>query len=278
MCVSICVNMFILHFNVRFLSMHKKLQFTHTLGYTIYADNLESLPKKKNLCVNTINQYSYCIAEQDRKFKEVLKDSDILLPDGIGILVAAGFLNGERIKKIAGFDVHDFLLKKMDKENGSCFYLGSSETTLKKIHERVAKDFPSIRVGSYSPPFKTTFSKEDSKLMLESVNKFQPEVLFVGMTAPKQEKWTHANKKSLDVGIICSIGAVFDFYAGTIERPGKFWRNSGLEWLGRLFKEPKRMYKRYIYYGLVFLYYLIIEKIFRFERRKSLQTALHEKS
>lgn len=80
------------------------------------------------------------------------------------------------------------------------------------------------------------------------------------MTAPKQEKWSHAHKDRLHANVICSIGAVFDFYAGTVDRPGKIWIDLGLEWLGRLFKEPKRMWRRYIYYGFVFLYYLIREK------------------
>jgi N-acetylglucosaminyldiphosphoundecaprenol N-acetyl-beta-D-mannosaminyltransferase len=89
----------------------------------------------------------------------------------------------------------------------------------------------------------------------------KPDVLFIGMTAPKQEKWAHAYKAVLDAKVICSIGAVFDFYAGTIERPNKIWINLGLEWLGRLVKEPKRMWRRYLYYGPVFGFYLVREKI-----------------
>jgi N-acetylglucosaminyldiphosphoundecaprenol N-acetyl-beta-D-mannosaminyltransferase len=76
------------------------------------------------------------------------------------------------------------------------------------------------------------------------------------MTAPKQEKWVFEHKKKLNAKVICSIGAVFDFYAGTVKRPNKIWRNLGLEWLGRLLREPKRMWKRYLYYGPIFLYYV----------------------
>jgi N-acetylglucosaminyldiphosphoundecaprenol N-acetyl-beta-D-mannosaminyltransferase len=80
--------------------------------------------------------------------------------------------------------------------------------------------------------------------MIAAINAFKPDILFVGMTAPKQEKWVYAHKAQIDARIICSIGAVFDFYAGTVKRPSAFWINLGLEWLPRLLKEPRRLARR----------------------------------
>ena len=182
-----------------------------------------------------------------------MQHADVLLPDGIGMVAAVRFLKGRTINKIAGSDLQAYLLKQLDKQRGSCFYLGSSETTLQKIKARINKEHPGIRIGTYSPPYKENFSQEDTKRMISEVNSFKPDVLFVGMTAPKQEKWSYANKASLDAKLICSIGAAFDFYAGVIPRPAKFWRNAGMEWFVRLIKEPKRMSKRYLYYGPVFI-------------------------
>jgi len=130
-----------------------------------------------------------------------------------------------------------------------------------KIKERVLIDFPNIRVGTFSPPFKKEFSQTDNEKMVEIVNAFKPHVLFVGMTAPKQEKWAYAHKQQLDTKIICTIGAVFDFYAGTVKRPSPFWINLRLEWFIRLLKEPKRMWQRYLYYGPVFIRYILEQKI-----------------
>src|SRR5690606_5271371 len=92
------------------------------------------------------------------------------------------------------------------------------------------------------------------------------DVLFIGMTAPKQEKWAFVHKGALDAKVICSIGAVFDFYAGTVERPGMAWVNLGLEWFIRLVKEPKRMWKRYLYYGQIFIKDLMVEKTLKIYR------------
>ncbi|WP_297815701.1 WecB/TagA/CpsF family glycosyltransferase, partial [uncultured Polaribacter sp.] len=98
---------------------------------------------------------------------------------------------------------------------------------------------------------------EDNKMMVAAVNTVKPDVLFVGMTAPKQEKWSKDNAHQLDTKTICAIGAVFDFYAGTVKRPSQFWIDLKLEWFIRLVKEPKRMWRRYLYYGPFFSVFVI---------------------
>jgi len=201
-------------------------------------------PVEAKTSINTINPHSYCVAKKDIVFRKALQQSDYLLPDGIGIVYAAKILNGENIQKIAGFDIFLYLMQEMNRAKGSCFFLGASQNTLNLIEEKVAKEFPEVKVGSYSPPYKPRFSQEESEVMCEKVNAAQPDVLFVGMTAPKQEKWAHEHKDKLDAKIICSIGAVFDFYAGTVKRPSKFWIKIGLEWLPRFLKEPKRLAER----------------------------------
>ena len=165
--------------------------------------------------------------------------SDFIIPDGVGIIMAARVLAGKKIKKIAGSDLHEVIINALNERKGSCFYLGSSDNTLRMIRERLSREHPAIKVGTFSPPYKTVFSDEDNISMINAVNEFNPEVLFVGMTAPKQEKWVHENRHLINAPVICAIGAVFDFYAGTVKRPGKFWISIGLEWLPRLLREPR---------------------------------------
>ncbi len=230
-------------------------------GYRLFTKPLDDLPNLPKIVINTINQYSFCLAEKEPEFKNALLESEVLLPDGVGIVAAVRLQSGQKIKKISGSNLHYYLLNKLNQEYGSCFYLGSSNNTLEKIKERIALEYPNIRVGTYSPPFKPAFSDEDNSQMIDAINQFKPDALFVGMTAPKQEKWAVAHKKELDTKIISSVGAVFDFYAGTMNRPSNFWINMGFEWLGRFINEPKRMWKRYLYYGPVFIYILIKYKI-----------------
>jgi N-acetylglucosaminyldiphosphoundecaprenol N-acetyl-beta-D-mannosaminyltransferase len=238
--------------------INKKNNF---LDYSIYSKSLKNLPTKSSLLINTINQYSYCIAEKDELYKKSLQESDVLLPDGISIVLAAQFLNSTKFKKIAGADVHEHYLKQLNHTSGRCFHLGASVKTLTLIKNKIALLYPNITVGTFSPPYKSVFTSEDNNNMISSVNSFYPDVLFVGMTAPKQEKWTYINKKDLDVKIICNIGAVFDFYSGLIKRPNSVWINLGLEWFGRLIKEPSRLSKRYFYYGPIFVLLIVSAKV-----------------
>ncbi len=214
---------------------------------------LDKLPERRCV-INTINAYSWVMTNSDFVFKKALQTSDVLLPDGVGVVSATRLLTGIKIKKIAGADLHRMLLELLEKKQGSCFYLGASDKTLEKIKLRLSKEYPSIKVGMYSPPYKAQFLEEDNRLMIEAIQRFEPDVVFVGMTAPKQESWIFQNHKFIDTSVICGIGAVFDFYSGTKSRPPQWMIDWNLEWFGRLISEPRRMWKRYLVYNCVFLY------------------------
>jgi N-acetylglucosaminyldiphosphoundecaprenol N-acetyl-beta-D-mannosaminyltransferase len=203
----------------------------------------ESLPVSKTI-INTINPHSWVVAEHDREFRSALLASDVLLPDGVGIVLTARFLWREKFRKVAGYDLHKMILTKLNESSGRCFYLGASPHVLDCIQQKLKKEYPHIEAGAYSPPFRQLFSEEESEEMVEVINRFKPDVLFVGMTAPKQEKWLHRYKSRLDTNVMCAIGGAFDFYAGTIPRAPRWMIRYGLEWLFRLLCEPKRMWKR----------------------------------
>ena len=243
----------------------KDLSFINILGYNIYSNNLSKLSleienQKRPFIINTINPHSYIVAKKDVVFQKALKESDILLPDGIGIVWAVKFLTGQKIRRIAGADLHEYLLQKLDKEGGKVFYLGSMESTLKKIENRLGIEYPNIQFDCFSPPYKTEFNNEDSQIMINKVNNFRSDILFIGMTAPKQEKWVNAFRNQLDANVIASIGAVFDFYAGTVKRAPVWMQKMGFEWLHRFLLNPKRMWKRYIINNFKFIYYIFQAK------------------
>jgi N-acetylglucosaminyldiphosphoundecaprenol N-acetyl-beta-D-mannosaminyltransferase len=230
-------------------------------GYKIFIDDKELFATDISGVVNTINPHCYITARKDSKYRESLLASDYLIPDGIGIVFAIWMLAGVKIKRITGSDIHRIVLNYLESKNGSCFYFGSSQNALDKLKERLSKDHPGISAGFFSPPFKPDFSEEEDLAMIKTINDFNPEVLFVGMTAPRQEKWVHRNREHLKARIICPVGAVFDFYAGTVKRPGNFWLNTGLEWLPRLLREPGRLWKRTLISTPLFIWYVLLERI-----------------
>ncbi|MGB5966190.1 MAG: WecB/TagA/CpsF family glycosyltransferase [Sulfurimonadaceae bacterium] len=223
------------------MSNYKTLKL---MTYDIYIDDLDRLEFNRKVVINTLNPHSYVTAKKDKIFQDALHDSDVLIPDGSGIVLAAKLIEKKEIVKIAGADLQKHLLVKLNARKGKCFYMGSSESTLEKIKEHMSEEYPGINIQTYSPPYKEVLSEEDNKIIVSQINKFEPDVLFVGMTAPKQEKWVYQHKEVLNANIICSIGAVFDFYAGTVKRSSPFWVEKNLEWLPRLIHEPKRLWKR----------------------------------
>lgn len=231
------------------------------LGYSVFAGSRDYFADGVTGVVATLNPHSYIIARRDVKFREALKAADILVPDGTGIQLAARVLEGRRIEKITGSDLHKVIVDSLNADRRSCFYLGASNETLLKIKERHRREHPGVRVGSYCPPFSDRFTEEENTAMINAVNSFRPDVLFVGMTAPKQEKWIHEHRDKLSVPLICPVGAVFDYYAGTVKRPGPFWIRIGLEWLPRLLREPKRLWKRNFVSTPLFLGIIFTEKI-----------------
>jgi N-acetylglucosaminyldiphosphoundecaprenol N-acetyl-beta-D-mannosaminyltransferase len=234
---------------------------TKILGFNIYNNQLRNIDFKNSRVINTINPHSYVVSLKDADFHQALQSSDVLLPDGIGIVWAAKFLKKVKIQRIAGYDLFIHLLGVLNEESGSCFFLGASEKTLEKIVNRLKIEYPNINVGSFSPPFKDAFSNEDSRSMIQVVNEFSPKVLFVGMTAPKQEKWVHQFKGQLDSNIICSIGAVFDFYALNVPRAPNWLIKIGLEWLHRIYTNPIRLGKRSLESIPKFIINVFLEKL-----------------
>lgn len=245
-------------------NIHDKMSYpsVNVMGYDVYSGRLHDIEfAEQKTVINTINAHSYVVARTDEGFRKALQSPDILIADGFPIVMAAKWLKDKSIRKIAGEDIFFYLLKKLNFSAGSCFFLGSSEETLEKIKNRLTFEFPNIKAEFFSPPFKEKFLKEDNELMIGKINQFNPDVLFIGMTAPKQEKWVHENYSYIDAKIICSIGAVFDFYSRNIKRPSKFWVLLRLEWFIRLIKEPRRLWKRYLLSSPRFLKELVFIKL-----------------
>ena len=232
---------------------------------------LGNIPEGKVL-INTINAHSYNTAQRDEAFAEALSKGDYLIPDGTSIVKACRWLKAKSQPKerIAGWDLFSFEMNALERKSEELrvksekclkvMFMGSSEKVLSLIRERAAVDYPNLEVVTYSPPYKPEFSDEDNQAMIKAINNADPDLLWIGMTAPKQEKWTYSHWDELNIHCHCgTIGAVFDFYAGTVKRAPLGWQRNSLEWLYRLLMEPQRMWRRYIIGNAKFLYYIYKE-------------------
>lgn len=226
-------------------------------------EELAAIPNGKVL-INTINAHSYNVARKDKLFAEALTKGDYLIPDGMSVVKACAWLHAESQPKerIAGADLFDFEMDRLNRKGGTVMFMGSSEKTLAAIVRQAEKVYPNLKVVTYSPPYKPEFNDEDDKAIIDAINTANPDLLWIGMTAPKQEKWTYSHWNGLNIHChVGTIGAVFDFFAGNTKRAPKWWQEHGLEWLYRLIKEPRRMWKRYIIGNAVFLWHMVGEKV-----------------
>ena len=222
--------------------MHKYFEYNLTDNIdNLFLDNKFSIPR----VINCLNPHSFVIALDDPLFKKALLNSDLLLPDGEGICLTLKKYKKIAIKKIAGDDLHNNILKQLSAKCGKVYYMGSTNEVLSRISARIAKEYPTLQIRTHSPSFGAELSEAESHQIINDINSFAPDVLFVSMTAPKQEKWVEKYRQYIvSTSVIASIGAVFDFYAGTVKRAPRWAIRLKLEWLFRLIKEPRRMWNR----------------------------------
>ena len=216
---------------------------------------LADIPQGKVL-INTINAHSFNTAQKDELFAEALSRGDYLIPDGASIVKACRWLKckSQPRERVAGWDLFEFEMARLNETGGRCMFMGSSPKVLDLIVEKAEKAYPAIEVVTYSPPYKPEFSDEDNRAIVKAINDADLDLLWIGMTAPKQEKWAYSHWDELNIHChVGTIGAVFDFFAGTYERAPRWWQEHSLEWLYRLVKEPRRMWRRYVIGNPLFL-------------------------
>ena len=206
-----------------------------------------------------MNPHSYAVSLNDSAFSQALHEADWLVPDGAGIVLASKILGGNIRERVTGSDVFKGVLEALNAKVGhSVFFLGATEETLAAIRARMAVDYPNVRIaGTYSPTFKPSYSSAELDQMVNAINAAEPDVLWVGMTAPKQEKWIYQNRARLNVRFAGAIGAVFDFYTGRVKRSHPVFQRLGLEWLPRLVQQPRRLWRRMFVSAPIFLWHVV---------------------
>jgi len=234
------------------------MNMVKAFGFLVFSDSMNKIiiSKKETSVLMTISPNSYGISTKDPLFREALKKSDYLVLDGVYFCLSSILLQRKNIKKNQGPEVFYHFMDRINRQHGKVFFLGASSQTLEKMQKKATADYPNLTIGIYSPPFKEVFSEEDTKKMIEEVNSFKPDVLFIGMTCPKQEKWAYQNKLKLKTKLICCVGGVFDWYAGNQKIIAPFWWKLRLGWFVRTIHRPEIL-KRYPNIAIFFWHLLL---------------------
>lgn len=194
--------------------------------------------------------YADCLnkAYSDRHYREVLNSSELVLPDGTGIRIASSVLGRPIRENQCGTDLIPSFLGHINGNGARVFLLGATQSVVERAGEKMKGDFRSVTVCGVHHGY---FDSGDE--IVEKINAAGPNVLLVGMGVPRQEMWIAENLPRLNAKVCCGVGALFDFYSGSVPRAPSWMLRAGMEWIYRLYREPRRLWRRYLIGNFLFL-------------------------
>jgi N-acetylglucosaminyldiphosphoundecaprenol N-acetyl-beta-D-mannosaminyltransferase len=198
--------------------------------------------------------HAVTLSRRDPELSAALRGSALTVPDGMPLVWAANSLGEQLDNRVYGPELMDlYSARCAEKGHRVWLYGGRDQGSLMQLALNMRRRHPGIEiVGGYSPPFRPLTAEEEDALV-EQINEARPDVLWVGVGVPKQEKWMAHMRDRLDVPVMCAVGAAFDFHAGRISQAPAWMQARGLEWIYRIAQEPRRLLPRYVLYNPAFL-------------------------
>jgi N-acetylglucosaminyldiphosphoundecaprenol N-acetyl-beta-D-mannosaminyltransferase len=208
--------------------------------------------------VTICNVHSVVTARSDLGLREAINCSDLATPDGMPVAWLIGRRRSAVQSRVNGPDFTLRLCEMAERESIVVSFYGSQTATLRMLRSELLLRFPSLQIGvMISPPFRALSVSEVDEYR-HQLNDTRSGIVFVGLGCPKQERWMLENSSHIG-GVLIGVGAAFDYIAGTVRRPPRWMQEAGLEWLGRLLAEPKRLWRRYLVTNTVYISYVIAE-------------------
>ncbi|MCM1466655.1 MAG: WecB/TagA/CpsF family glycosyltransferase [Alistipes sp.] len=239
----------ILDTNINVISMQETLDYI--------TGNIEAL-RGKYICVS--NVHTTVMSYEDEAYNQIQNGAALALPDGKPLSVVSrkrGFADASRV---TGPDLMGEFFKRAQEYPLRHYFYGGTKETLEILGEKLRETYPALRIaGMYSPPFRT-LTQEELDGVYTKINATLPDIVWIGLGAPKQEKFMYDNRGKLSA-VMIGVGAGFDYHAGRIKRAPAWMQKCSLEWLYRLFQDPARLFKRYFITNFKFLYYIFLENI-----------------
>jgi exopolysaccharide biosynthesis WecB/TagA/CpsF family protein len=213
----------------------------HTVG--AFAGWIER-GERQLVCVTDMNALLH--ARADARLTEVYNTSGLTVPDGMPLVWAGHRVGFEEMDRVAGPDLLERVLAEAADRGWTQYFYGGAEGVAEELRERFQERHPALKVvGVECPPYRELTDAEDAETVAR-MNEARPDIVWIGLGAPKQERWMADHRDRLNATILIGVGAAFDFHTGRLDRAPYWMQRSGLEWSYRLYKEPRRLWKRYV--------------------------------
>jgi N-acetylglucosaminyldiphosphoundecaprenol N-acetyl-beta-D-mannosaminyltransferase len=210
-------------------------QVTNETAYNRFLALMEQ-PKLSIIC--TPNTEIVMEAQNDPELKEILQDADLVIPDGIGLIYASKIHQLGLTERVTGIDTLERILKYANNTKKSIYLFGGKPGVAEKAAERMMEVYPNLQIKGIRDGF---YKKEEEDKIINHINEVKPDILFVALGAPRQEKWIYNNRKILNAKVAMGVGGALDVWAGSAKRAPKIFQNMHLEWFYRLLKNPTRI-------------------------------------
>ena len=230
-----------------------RMPMKDAVAWVVHALKRRSSPLP--LLIMGPNAYLVTLAARDQRFAEALQAADLALPDGISVVMASRLLGAPIPERVTGGDMMERLCAEAARHGLSVFFLGGLPGAAIGAAENLVRRYPALKIaGTYCPPL--GFEKEpmEAAHVRQIIARARPDILCVAFGAPKQEIWMHENCPTLPVGVAISVGAALDTQAGLRRRAPRWTHDLGIEWLYRLIREPRRLWRRYLVGNSHFIY------------------------
>ena len=227
--------------------------------------------QKKYICVCPISTIMEC--KKNEQVLESVNRADLATPDGMPVVWLGRAQGYKNIKRVYGPELMQEICGISGKSGYRNYFYGSTSDVLVKLGKKLNEKYPGLIIaGSFSPPFRALTGEEDNRIV-EEINRSNSDIVWVGLGSPKQDLWMYEHRDKINAPILVGVGAAFDFLAGVKPQAPRWIRNNGFEWLFRLVTEPKRLWRRYLLDYPLFIYYLLIELIFKSNSRPEANSA-----
>jgi N-acetylglucosaminyldiphosphoundecaprenol N-acetyl-beta-D-mannosaminyltransferase len=219
---------------------------------------VEWAKQKKRNFVCFANVHMVIEAHSSKTFADQVNSAALVLADGMPLVKAMSSIHKVRQERVAGMDVFPVLLKLAAEQKLKVFLYGTTPQLLEKIRTKAETEFPDIRfAGTLAPPFSRSVNDQE---FIASINAAQPDLVFVALGCPKQEKWMYEHTAEINA-VLLGVGGAFPVYAGEVSRAPLFMRKLSLEWVYRLFQEPRRLFKRYLITNSKYLFLITKQRL-----------------
>jgi N-acetylglucosaminyldiphosphoundecaprenol N-acetyl-beta-D-mannosaminyltransferase len=217
--------------------------------------------RRKCHYIAVTDMHSLMQAQQSASFKQILRDADLVVPDGFP-LIWLGRRKGFALRRrVYGPELMEQFCQVTSAKSYRHFFYGGASGVAADLASRFVERFPGLQVtGMFSPPFRPLNPEEDREVVA-AINASCADVVWIGLGAPKQERWMFEHRHLLKAPVLVGVGAAFDFHTGRVAQAPPWIRNHGFEWLFRLACEPRRLWRRYLVYGAQFVSLVFLEAL-----------------